>query len=211
MNCAYYIKARSFWSSFEKWGFPGSSSGKESACNAGDPGSIPGSGRAPGEGIGYPFQYSWVSFVAQLVNNPPAIQETWGLIPGLERSPGEGKGYPLQYFGLENSMDCIIHGVTKSRTRLSDFHFQDATILRTGLKEMGMNRPWNWRLTVPKAIKMMLVRPLMTNFKMTGRADCAAAAWSPLLLSIKSLAPLIFMGGVGFWAGVRQGLCTFRS
>ena len=87
----------------------------------------------------YPFQYSWVSFVAQLVNNPPAIQETWGLIPGLERSPGEGKGYPLQYSGLENSMDCIIHGVTKSQTRLSDFHFQDATILRTGLKEMGMN------------------------------------------------------------------------
>ena len=45
-----------------------------------------------------------------------------GLIPGLGRSPGEGKGYPLQYSGLENSMDCIIHGVTKSQTRLSDFH-----------------------------------------------------------------------------------------
>ena len=46
-----------------------------------------------------------------------------GSIPGLGRSPGEGKGYPLQYPGLENSMDCIIHGVAKSRTRLSDFHF----------------------------------------------------------------------------------------
>ena len=46
-----------------------------------------------------------------------------GLIPGLGRSPGEGKGYPLQYSGLENSMDCIVHGVAKSRTRLSDFHF----------------------------------------------------------------------------------------
>ena len=45
------------------------------------------------------------------------------LIPGLGRSPGEGKGYPLQYSGLENSMDCIVHGVTKSRTGLSDFHF----------------------------------------------------------------------------------------
>ena len=44
-------------------------------------------------------------------------------IPGLERSPGEGKGYPLQYSGLENSMDCIVHGVTKSQTRLSNFHF----------------------------------------------------------------------------------------
>ena len=45
-----------------------------------------------------------------------------GLIPGLGRSPGEGKGYPLQYSGMENSMDCIVHGVTKSQTRLSDFH-----------------------------------------------------------------------------------------
>ena len=63
-------------------GFPGGSTGKESACNAGDLGSI----------------------------------------PGLGRSPGEGKGYPLQYSGLEDSMDCIVYGVTKSRTRLSDFH-----------------------------------------------------------------------------------------
>ena len=45
-------------------------------------------------------------------------------IPGLERSPEEGKGYPLQYSGLENSMDCIVQWVTKSRTRLSAFHFQ---------------------------------------------------------------------------------------
>ena len=47
-----------------------------------------------------------------------------GSIPRLGRSPGEWKGYPLQYFGLENSMDCIVHGVTKSRTRLSYFHFK---------------------------------------------------------------------------------------
>ena len=46
-----------------------------------------------------------------------------GSIPGLGRSPGEGKGYSLQYSGLENSMDCIVHGVTKSRKRLSEFHF----------------------------------------------------------------------------------------
>ena len=45
-----------------------------------------------------------------------------GLIHGLGRSPGKGKGYPLQYSGLENSMDCIVHGVAKSRTRLSNFH-----------------------------------------------------------------------------------------
>ena len=46
-----------------------------------------------------------------------------GLIPGLERSPGEGNGYPLQYSGLEKSMDCIVHGIAKSQTRLSDCHF----------------------------------------------------------------------------------------
>ena len=68
-----------------KSGFPCGSAGKESACNAGDLGSI----------------------------------------PGLGRSPGEGKGYPLQCPGLENSMDCIVLGVTKSQTRLSHFHFQE--------------------------------------------------------------------------------------
>ena len=61
--------------------------------------------------------------VAQLVKNLPAMQETWVLIPGLGRSPGEGKGYLLQYSGLENSTDCIVHGVTKSRTQQSDCHF----------------------------------------------------------------------------------------
>ena len=61
--------------------------------------------------------------VAQLVKNPPAMQEIWVRSLGLGRCPGEGKGYPLQYSGLENSMDCIVHGVTKSRTQLSDFHF----------------------------------------------------------------------------------------
>ena len=64
-------------------GFPCVSAGKESACNVGD----------------------------------------LGLIPRLERSPGEGKGYPLQYSGLEKSMDCVVHGVAKSQTQLSNFHF----------------------------------------------------------------------------------------
>ena len=65
-------------------GFPYDSDGKESACNAGDRGSI----------------------------------------LELGRFPGEGKGYPLQYSGLEKSVDCIVHGVAKSQTQLSDFHFQ---------------------------------------------------------------------------------------
>ena len=51
--------------------------GKESTCYAGGPGLIPGSGKSTGKGIGYPLQYSWASLVAQLVKNPPAMQETW--------------------------------------------------------------------------------------------------------------------------------------
>ena len=58
-------------------GFPDSSVAKESTCNAGDPGSISGSGRSSGEGIGFPLQYSWASRVDQLVKNLPEIQETW--------------------------------------------------------------------------------------------------------------------------------------
>ena len=69
--------------------FPGSSAGKESACNAGDPGLIPGSGRSPREGIGYPLQYSWASLVAQLVKHLPAMCETWVQSLGWEDPPEE--------------------------------------------------------------------------------------------------------------------------
>ena len=58
-------------------GFSDSSVGKESTCNVGDPSLIPGSGRSPAEGIGYPRQYPWASLVAQLVKNVPVMQETW--------------------------------------------------------------------------------------------------------------------------------------
>ena len=66
-----------------------------------------------------------------------------GFIPGLERSPGEGKGYPLQYSGLENSMDCIIHGVTKCWTQLKDFHFTWLSVRGERLKiESITNGQW---------------------------------------------------------------------
>ena len=71
------------------FGFPGSSPGKESACNAEDPGSIPGLGRCPGEGIGYPLQDSWASLVAQTVKNPPAMWQIWVRYLGQE-DPLEG-------------------------------------------------------------------------------------------------------------------------
>ena len=70
---------------------PNSSVGKESTCNACDPGSIPGSGRSAGEGIGYPLQYSWASLVAQLVKNLPAVWETWVQTLGWEGPLEKGK------------------------------------------------------------------------------------------------------------------------
>ena len=76
----------------EKVVFPDSSLGKESACNAGDPGSIPGWGRSPGKGIGYPLQYSWVSLVAQLVKNLPATWETW--VPWVRKIPWRRERLP---------------------------------------------------------------------------------------------------------------------
>ena len=77
--------------SFLPLGFPDSSVGKESVYNAGDPSSIPGSGRSAGEGIGYPLQYSWVSLMAQLVKNPPAMKDTWIQSLGWEDPPKKGK------------------------------------------------------------------------------------------------------------------------
>ena len=96
--------------------FPDCSVGKESTYNIGDPGSIPGLGRSDGEGIGYPLQYSWASLVVQLGKESACNVGDLGSIPGLGRSLRERKGYPLQYSGLENSMDCIDHGVAKSQT-----------------------------------------------------------------------------------------------
>ena len=92
---------------FSTLDFPDSSVGKESTCNAGGPGSIPGSGRPAGEGIGYSLQYSRASLVAQLVKNPPAMRETWVQSLGREDPLEKEKSYPLQYCGLENSMDHI--------------------------------------------------------------------------------------------------------
>ena len=103
-------------------GLPDSSVGKEPVRNARDPGWIPGLGRTTGEGIGYPLQYSWASLVAQAGKESAHNAGDLGLIPGLGRSPGEEKAFPLQYSGLD-SLDCIAHGVTRSRTRPSDFYF----------------------------------------------------------------------------------------
>ena len=68
------------------------------------------------------YDKSWLSLIAQLVKNLPAMQETPVQSMGWKDPLEKEKGYPLQYSGLENSMDCIVHGVAKSRTRPRDFH-----------------------------------------------------------------------------------------
>ena len=85
--------------------FPGSSAGKESTCNAGDPSSISGLGRSPGEGIGYPLQYSLASRVAQLVKNPPAMHETWVRSLGQEDPLEEGMGTHSSILAWRTPMD----------------------------------------------------------------------------------------------------------
>ena len=77
------------------------------------------------------YVYIWASFVAQLVKNPPAAWETWVQSLGWEDPLEQGKANPLQYTDLENSMNCKVHGVAKSSTRLSDFHFTSLHIYMT--------------------------------------------------------------------------------
>ena len=100
------------------WGFPGSSAGKESTCNAGDPGSIPESGRSPGEGVGYPNQYSWASLVAQMVKNLLAFCETWVRFLSWEDPLEEGMATHSSILAWRIPKDRVWqatgHGVVKS-------------------------------------------------------------------------------------------------
>ena len=141
-------------------GFPGSSAGKESACNAGDLSLIPGLGKFSGGGHGKPLQHSCLEHLhgqrgpvgyspgghKELDTKHSTARALWGFsissdgkestwnaadsgwIPGSGRSPGGGRGNPLQYCCLENSMNrgawqAKVHGIAKSWTQLTDFHF----------------------------------------------------------------------------------------
>ena len=92
------------------------------------------------------------SLVAQLVKNPPAMRVTWVRSLGWERSPGEEKDYPLQYSGLENSMDCSVHGVAKSQTRLSDFHFHFPHHLENSIRAGTLSVVVTTVLPVPRIV-----------------------------------------------------------
>ena len=96
------------------WSFPHSSAGKESTCN-GDPSSIPGSGRFPGEEIGYPLQYPWASLVAQLIKKPPAMRETWVWSLGWVDPLETGKATHSSILASRISWTVgIVHGVAES-------------------------------------------------------------------------------------------------
>ena len=110
-------------------GLPDSSVGKESSCKAGDPGSNSWVGKIHWRRNRLPTPV-FLGFPCGSAGRKSACNAgDLGLIPGLRGSPREGKGYPLQYSGLENSMDCIAHGVTKSWTRLSNFHLKMISML----------------------------------------------------------------------------------
>ena len=105
----------------EHLGYSGSSAGKESTCNAGDPDLIPGLGRSAGEGIGYPLQYSWASLVAQMVKNQPAMRETWVRSLVWDDPLEEGMATHSSILAWRIPMDrgawlARVHGVAKSQT-----------------------------------------------------------------------------------------------
>ena len=104
-NSVYYNQRQNIYE-----GFPDTSVGKESACNAGDLGSVPGSEGPAGEGIGYPLQYSWVSLMAQVLKNLPAVRGSPGFNPWVGKIPWRRERLPTP----ENSMEYIVHGVIKS-------------------------------------------------------------------------------------------------
>ena len=120
-------------------GFPGSSVGKESTCNAGDPSLIPGSGRSTGEVIGYPLQYSWAFLVAQLVKHLTAMQETWvrswlGRHWRRERLPTP-VFWPGEFHGLYSPWGCK----ESESQQLSLYNFILRTVLGTKDSKWGIS------------------------------------------------------------------------
>ena len=148
------------------------------------------------------------SLVAQWVKNLPAMWETW-VWSLLGRSPGEGSCYPFQCSGLENSMDCTVHGVTKSWTRPSNFHLDDRSSLNWG--------SLSWRRFLQKATASKLLFKSLAFFSeqqsfTTGRWDgikgelwlslipgsCGGWSWEP---AAQTLCPLHSWGGPALGGG----------
>ena len=129
--------------------FPDSPVGKESTCNAGDPGSIPRSGRSPGEGIGYPLQSSWLSLVALLGKNPPAMWETWVRYLGWEDPLEEGKATHSSILAWRIPSTCMYSpwGRKESdKTEQLSLHFtmglRCCSQTSSSCGEWGFSLPW---------------------------------------------------------------------
>ena len=101
-------------------GFLDNSIGKESACSAGDPSSVPGSGRSAGEGIGYSLQFSWASLVAQLVESACNVGDLGSILWGVSLEKGKATHSSILAW---RTPWTTAYGVVKSQTRLGDFHF----------------------------------------------------------------------------------------
>ena len=131
-----YNEDSGLWYTMKTQGIPDSSVGKEYACNAGDPGSIPGLGRSAREEIGYPLQYSWASLVAQLVKNPLAMRETWvdtwvGKIPWRRERLPNLVFWPREFHGLQSR--------GSQRVRHSDFHFTSLQAFECGRPKLSIS------------------------------------------------------------------------
>ena len=125
-------------------GFPDSSVGKESACSARDPSSIPEVGRASGEGMGYPFQYSWASLVAQLVKNLPALRETWIRSLGWEDPLEKGKATHSSILAWRIPGTSQSMGSQRVRYLLNNFFtFQRPRRTKEQRNRDGQYSPWN--------------------------------------------------------------------
>ena len=119
-------------------------------------------------GICFLFTTLPLSFPGGSAGKESAMQETWVRSLSWEDSPGVEHGYPLQYSGLENSMDCIVHRVAKSQTRLSDFHF-----------------PW---LPVPDTIAYQHQLPASWMFEFAARVLAGCRGWREAMLTLSPLA-----------------------
>ena len=123
-------------------GFPDSSVGKESTCNAGDPSSFPGLGRSTGEGLGYSLQYSWTSLVAQLVKNPLAMWETWVWSLVWEDPLEKGKATHSSILAWRIPWSTA-HGVKKSRHEWVTFTFIGVKRLMSMVNKRKTGRKWD--------------------------------------------------------------------
>ena len=144
-------------------GFPHSSVVKASACNAGDTSSIPGSGRSPGEGIGYPLQYSWAFLLVQTLKNLPANagdlrDPSW--IPALGRSPRGGHGNLLQYSCLENPMDRgTLRAQSMGSQRVRHNWVTKHTAERGTKDDLAWGRAGTWTLQSGSEPVLLTTRP----------------------------------------------------